>query len=149
MNEKLKQHHLDALISKSATAKTTCFFEEPTCLFVFREGLEGIKRGLRGGFFRGILKGHVHVEKSMFYEDLASIELKQMYCCDSFFAWEGEEGEEEEGRIAMMRGILDLNEELKHHHLNALISKSATAKTMCFFEEPTCLFVFREGLEGI
>ena len=57
----------------------------------------------------------MHVDNSMFFEDLAFIGLKPMYCPDSFFAWEGEEEEEEEeeeGRIAMMRGILKFNEEL-------------------------------------
>ena len=50
-------------------------------------------------------------------------------------------GEEEEGRIAMMRGILDLNEELKQHHLEARITKCKAAETMFFFDKPTCLFV--------
>ena len=59
-----------------------------------------------------------------------------------------EEEEEEEERIAMMRGILELNEELKQHHLDVLISKSATAITTCFFEEPTCLFVLWRVFRG-
>ena len=46
----------------------------------------------------------MHVENSMFFEDLAFIGLKPMYCPDSFFAWEGE-GEGRRRRRRRRRGL--------------------------------------------